>query len=146
MSILNKLKNLKAASSENARVAMTEEQVIKCREALKRDNRGYNVNPNKFDIALPYRVAINYNDEWVNFGNFASADVAAAIGTIVSAAYFGENARAGSFDESKVENSEPFLKWLADPRNAEVIARANGEKPPVHGSTTKSSVADENIF
>lgn len=136
MSILNKLSNLKKTTTENARVAMTDEQVEACKAALRRDNRGYNVQPNRFDLAQPYRVAINYDNQWNNFGNFASADVAAAIGTIVSAAYFGEKAKAGAFNPEVVENNEEYLAWLADERNQVVIAQASGEKPCVHAAKT----------
>ena len=141
MSILNKLANLQSSVATAAKVQMTDEQVKACKAALVRDNRGYNVHANKWDLAMPYRVAINYNNEWANFGNFTSADVAAAVGTIVSSAYFGEQARAGSFDQALVESDEEFKAWLADDRNQTVIAQANGEIPQVHGNA--APVADE---
>jgi hypothetical protein len=127
MSILNKLSNLKKATHVSNRTAMTSEQVVACKAAIKRDKRGYNVHPNSFDIATPYRVALNFDDQWHNYGNFVSADVAAAIGTIVSAAFFGEKAQQGNFDQEAVESNPAFIAWLADDRNAEVIAKANGE-------------------
>lgn len=133
MSILNKLKTLDLAKAESTgRTPMTEDQIAKCRAAIRNKNRGYNVHPNKFDISKPYRVAINYGNEWSNFGDFASVDVAAAIGTIVSAAYFGDKAKAGQFDQATVEKDEVFAKWLEDERNQDVIARANGDKPIFH--------------
>ena len=138
MSILKKLANLKASSATAAKTPMTDDQVVQCKAALKRDNRGYNVHANKFDISLPYRVAINYNDVWDNYGNFKSADVAAAVGAVVSAGYFGEDARAGTYDATKVEASEEFKTWLADERNAEIIARANGDMPKIHGTVGAS--------
>lgn len=140
MSILNKLSNLKKSTATDSRTPMTDEQVKLCKAALIRDNRGYNVQPNRFDIAMPYRVAINYSNEWNNFGNFVSADVAAAVGAIVSAAYFGEKAKAGDYDQATVESSVEFTNWLADSRNSEVIARANGDVAPVH--TMASTIAD----
>lgn len=126
MSILNKLKNLQAVASSTAvgRKEMTVEQFAACKAAIKRDNRGFNVQPNKFDIATPYRVAINYNNTWYNFGDFTSASVAAAVGTIVSSAFFGEVAKRGAFDLVEVEADPNYAVWLADPRNADVIERA----------------------
>ena len=126
-SILAKLANLQAVTSSTqvAKVAMTAQQEIDCRAAIKAKNRGYNVQPNKFDLSQPYRVAINYGNVWNNYGDFASPDVAAAIGTIVSAAFFGERARVGNFDAEVAQKDSNFVAWLADPRNQEVIARAN---------------------
>jgi hypothetical protein len=131
MSILTKLSNLKKATNVASRTPMTDTQFDRCKAAIKAKNYGYNVQPNRFDVAMPYRVAINFNDKWDNFGNFKSADVAAAVGTIVSAAYFGEKAVQGVFDAEVVEKSEEFKTWMADERNAEVIAKANGEVAPV---------------
>lgn len=130
-SILSKLAAMPKTAATDARVEMTPTQFEQCKAALRRDNRGYNVHPNKFDMNNPYRVAINYQNTWSNFGNFKSADVAAAIGSIVSAAYFGEKAKSGDYDAAIVEASEEFHTWLADARNAEVIAMAQGEKPSV---------------
>lgn len=148
MSILSKLTNLNKATNTPARVEMTDHQVEQCKEALRRDNRGYNVQPNRFDIAQPYRVAINYENEWNNFGNFTSANTAAAIGTIVSAAFFGDKAVAGNFDLKEAEKDQEFIAWMADARNQEVIAKANGDSPSVHDggelkSTTKAPASDE---
>jgi len=132
MSILTKLANLNKATNTPARQEMTDLQVEQCKEALRRDNRGYNVQPNRFDMAQPYRVAINYENEWNNFGNFTSANTAAAIGTIVSAAFFGDKAVAGEFVLEDAEKDEEFIAWMADARNQEVIAKANGDSPSVH--------------
>lgn len=143
--LLDRLSNLKKATNENARVEMTDEQFERCKAAIRTKNRGYNVQPNKFDIATPYRVAVNFTgtvegipvskNNWYNFGNFKSVDVAAAVGTIVSAAFFGEAAVAGEFDAEKAQANEEFTSWMADPRNAAVIAVASGEQvqaaPPV---------------
>jgi hypothetical protein len=126
MNILEKLANLQAVTSSTqvAKKEMTPAQVLDCKAAIKAKNRGYNVQPNKFDISNPYRVAINYNNVWQNYGDFASADVAAAIGTIVSAAYFGDRAKLGNFDNEVAQKDPNFVAWLADPRNADVLARA----------------------
>ena len=146
-SILAKLAGLNKATASEGRVEMTEKQIAQCKEALRRDNRGYNVQPNRFDLNTPYRVAINFKNEWNNFGNFKSVDVAAAIGTIVSVAFFGDKAVAGMYDEKVVENSAEFHNWLADSRNADVIAMANGDKATVAAGGTlekAASVVDDN--
>ncbi len=145
MSILNKLSNLSKATNTNTKTPMTDAQEKSCKEAIKAKNYGYCVHPNKFDISQPYRVAINYDNKWSNFGNFSSADVAAAVGTIVSAAYFGTKAKAGVFDVELVEADTTYQAWLADSRNADMIARANGDAPSVHGSATGNS-SDVNPF
>lgn len=131
MSILARMKALPVANNSAAKVKMNEIQIKQCKEALAKGSRGYNVQPNSFDIATPYRVSINYDDNWSNFGNFVSVDVAAAIGTIIASAFFGEKAKAGEFDIAKVENDPEFLAWMADSRNAGVISQASGEKPSV---------------
>jgi len=136
MSKLNKV------DPSKRRTPMTDEQFEMCKEAIVRDNRGYNVQPNRFDIDMPYRVAINYNDEWNNFGNFTSADVAAAVGSIVSSAYFGERAVAGLYDTETAESHQEFKDWLEDDRNALVIEQAMGTKPCV----MESGVSKTNPF
>jgi hypothetical protein len=127
MSILAKLANLSAVTSSThvAKQEMTPQQILDCKAAIKAKNRGYNVQPNKFDISQPYRVAINYNNSWENYGDFASADVAAAVGTIVSAAFFCELAKIGNFDAAIAEADANYSAWIADPRNADVMERAN---------------------
>lgn len=149
MSILDKMNKLKKTTATDAKTPMSDQNILNCKAALKRDNRGYNVHPNSFDINTPYRVAINYDNKWHNFGNFVSADVAAAVGSIVSAGFFGDKAKAGDFDSKIVESDEAFATWMADDRNADIIARANGDLPPVHGSTagaTTSTVQEEQPF
>jgi hypothetical protein len=146
MNILKKLSGMSKTIVTEARVEMTPEQFEFCKVALRRDNRGYNVQPNKFDMATPYRVAINYMNGWHNYGNFKSADVAAAIGSIISVAFFGENAKVGEYDEKKVDKNPEFVAWLADPRNADVIAKASGEAPSVHdGGELVKTEAQANV-
>jgi sensor c-di-GMP phosphodiesterase-like protein len=152
MSILSKLSALNTAVSTVSRVEMTDNQILQCKEAIKRDNRGYNVQPNRYDLNQPYRVALNYQNKWHNFGNFTSAHVAAAIGTIVSAAFFGAKAFKGEFDEELVVGDAEFKAWLTDARNADVIAKANGDSPAVHDggeiahTTTATADTDVNPF
>lgn len=151
MSLLSKLANLNKADNTTAKREMTPLEMEQCKEALRRDHRGYNVQPNKFDFNQPYRVAINYENKWYNYGNFTNVNVAAAIGTIVSVAFFGEKAKAGEYDPAIAEADEEFIAWMADTRNAEVIAKASGEQKSVHDggtltdTTSKADVA-ENPF
>ena len=131
LSKLSGLADLNKAINTTSKVEMTDHQVLQCKEALKRDNRGPNVNPNKFDCAVPYRAAIFYSNKWYNYGNFKSADVATAVGFIVSVAFFGDKAIAGEYNETLVEGAKEFTDWLADKRNVGIIAMANGEQPCV---------------
>lgn len=147
MSILKKIATVqKATDSAPAKVEMTDVEVAQCKAAIRDKNRGFNVHPNRFDRANPYRVAINYENKWHNWGNFSSADVAAAVGTIISSAFFGDNAKGGGvYDESVVENHPEFLAWIADPRNADVIAKASGESAAVNdgGALVKETESDK---
>ena len=145
MSLLEKMQNLKKASSIVARTAMTDEQVAQCKSAIRQQNLGYNVHPNRFDIDAPYRVAVNYDKTWSNYGNFSNKDVAAAIGSIVSSAFFGENAVAGEFDAKVAEGHDEFKAWMADPRNTEVIAKASGEKVVVTSDNKQNPFMKENF-
>ncbi len=135
MSILSKLANINKATPQDAssKREMTAIEMEQCKTALRRDNRGYAVQPNKFDFHHPYRVAINYENKWHNYGNFSNADTAAAIGTIISVAFFGEKAKAGEYDAAIAEADPEFIAWLADSRNADVISKANGDSACVHG-------------
>lgn len=145
MSILKKMKSLSKTVVTESRVEMTPKQVKQCSAALRSKNRGYNVQPNRFDVKTPYRVSINYQNEWHNFGNFTSDDVAAAVGAIISVAFFGEEkAKAGDYDEKIVEKHPEFLAWIADERNAEVLAMANGEATCIHAGGTLTKVVKTN--
>lgn len=127
-SILSKMSNLRKAADMVQRVQMTDLQMEQCKEHIRKKNLGPNVHPNRFDLHTPYRVAVNFNREWNNFGNFKSADVAAAVGSIVSVAYFGNKAVAGEFNQEKVDLNPEFIEWMNDARNKKVIAQANGEQ------------------
>ena len=123
MSILSNLSNLKPVSATPAKEQMTDEQVTAMRKKLREQNR-MNVQPNKFDKATPFRVAakVKGTQEWKTHGYFTSVDVASAVGTLVSAAQYGDKAMRGEFDESVVENHPEFKAWLADERNADIVA------------------------
>lgn len=129
MSLLNTIAKMNKASNVEVRTPMTDRQFEQCKNALRRDNRGFNVSPNKFDIKTPYRVSVNFEDKWSNFGNFKCVHTAAAIGSVVSAAFFGARGVAGEFDPEVVGKSTEFVKWIQDPRNQDVIDRAEGKKP-----------------
>jgi len=132
MSIFDKLNTMDAVVATKARTPMSKEQQAKCKEHIRAKRLGYCVHPNQWDIAKPYRIAINYNDEWSNFGDFASADVAAAIGSIVSLGFFGKNGKLGAFDQAVVEADPVYQTWMKDSRNETIIARAEGNMPTVH--------------
>jgi hypothetical protein len=137
MSLLNKLASLpvqdapkKVTIIGHQSVPMTKEEITATREFIKKNQLGQSVQANQHDRARPYRVSITLKsiDSWENFGQYKSKDAAAAIGTIVSLAYFGERAKAGKFDVSVVETSEEYANFIADPRNTDIIARAEGTK------------------
>jgi hypothetical protein len=150
--LLSSLSNLKKASNTNARKEMTEAQYEKCKAAIRAKNRGYNVQPNRYDVKKPYRVAINYSgviegipeskSKWYNFGEFSNVNAAAAVGTIVSSAFFGAAAVMGEFDHEDAEASEEYQNWLLDSRNAVVIAIASGERP----SAATVAADDDMVF
>ena len=130
MSILNKLASLSKTVVTDEKVEMTPAQVANCKFALRRDNRGFNVFVNQFDVKVPYRVTIRgFDQKWANYGAYVSADVAAAVGGIVSSAYYGEKAKVGEFDATVVEADPEFAAFLANPRYAEVIAKGTGLSP-----------------
>ena len=121
MSILDKLNNLKKASTVPARSPMSDAQVVSLKAKLRSENR-VNVLPNSNDVKVPYRVAVNYRNEWSNHGTFTSIDVASAVGTLVSYAKFGDKAIQGEYDAEVAETHPEFITWIANPLNAEVIA------------------------
>ena len=111
---------------------MTPLQIEQCRTALRSKNRGFNVQPNQWNIEQPYRVSINYNNKWENYGNFSNVHTAAAIGSLVAVAFFGSKAKRGEYDEDRAANDPAFQKWLEDPRNAIIVKQATGELPAVN--------------
>lgn len=139
MSILSKLAEVRNASEVGTKEPMTDRQISQCKQALKRDMRGPAVQPNKFDANKPYRVTVNFNDKWTNHGLFTSADVAAAVGSLVSVSVFGEKAIAGMYDESVVESHKEFLDWIADSRNAEILGHVEA------GTCLLDSVGSEEL-
>jgi hypothetical protein len=121
-SIFAGLKKVRKASEQETRTEMTESQVNALKIKLRAANK-INVFPNKFDLAKPFRVSLNFDNVWHNFGEYTNVDAAAAVGSIVSVAFFGEKAMQGDFDHEVAENHTEFKAWIADPENAEVLAR-----------------------
>lgn len=134
-------------TSSVKKVAMTSVEVEQCKDAIREGNRGFNVQPNSYDVAVPFRVAINFNDEWHNYGNFSSIDVAAAVGSIVSSAFFGESGKAGEYNEEVVATHKEFTDWVADTRNSDIIAKAEGDQPCVRdGGTVEKKAKEEKSY
>ena len=126
MSIFTKLNKVTKVTSANRQVPMTDEQVASIGETLKNENR-INVYPNRFNMNKPYRVQMRERTtgEYTTFGYFTSVDVAAAVGSIVSLAKFGEKALAGQYNQKAAESHVEFKNWLVDSRNQEIIGKVN---------------------
>ncbi len=67
-------------------------------------------------------MCVDLGDGRIIKGKITSVDVAAAVGTLVATAVFGEKAKAGAYDEKIVDGHQEWKDWLADPRNAKIIA------------------------
>lgn len=124
MSILDSLKGHKKASSVELKTPMTQDYEQALKKKLQTENR-VNVYPNKFDVKMPYRVAVRKNSEYTTHGYFTDVDVATAVGSLASIAAFGDKALVGDFDSEKVENHPEFIAWKQDERNAAVVALAS---------------------
>ena len=121
MSILNKLAKYRQASNFQfqAKTEMTDEQFKALNIKLRAENR-VNVNANRKDISVPYRVQMSIGGTWERpQGYFRSLEVAALAGTLVSIARFGDKAIVGTFAESAVSDPE-FVSWINNPANASV--------------------------
>jgi len=149
MTLLKSLSTMKraSASERTAKIEMTPKQVEDISTKLKAQNR-MNVYPNKFDIAQPFRVTTckgrGANAVFTQHGYFTDVDVASAVGTICSKGLFGDKALAGEFNPEVVENHEEFLTWMADARNQEIIALAEGGTS--HASPEMGEEADTPVF
>ena len=159
-SILSKLAGInKIDSNSPQRQAMTEKQIAQCKEAIKRDNLGYNVQPHRFDFHTPYQASIHWSkpvfgkpaNAWHNFGEFKCKHTAAAVGSIIALAFFGaEKAKSGTYDAAIVEKSPEFKAWLGNEANAMVLSMANGDTPSVYAGggqtiTYEPVVADNEV-
>ena len=133
----------KATVAKPIAVPMTLTQAQAVKDLLRSEGRGYSLQVNSFDINVPYRVSINYANKWDNYGSFASVDVAAAVGSIVSRGYFGKIAKIGKFDATVVANDPAYKAFLADSRNVDIIARARGEKLCIHDENAAVSALAE---
>ena len=132
MSILDVLNGLTAAADHVAveQVPMSDKQIEEYSAKLKKQNR-MNVYANRFDINKPFRVrtrkAVKGGFEYTGYGNFTDVDVAAAVGSLVSASIYGKKALRGNFDQAKAEAHPEFQAWLVDDRNQAILKKvANG--------------------
>jgi len=131
MTLLSSLSSMTRASATEhvAKVEMTPKQIEQISTKLKAQNR-MNVYPNRFDVAKPFRVQTRKGNGksavFTQHGYFTNVDVASAVGTICSKGLYGDKALAGEFDPAVVEGHEEFIAWLADDRNQEIIALAEG--------------------
>lgn len=121
-SILDTMNSLAKVSDAVAKVPMTAPEVAGLKAKLYKENR-MNVYPNKFNRAIPYSVRVRQGNEWTSHGNFTSVDVAAAVGTLVSASLFGAKALQGNYDQAVVETHPEFTAWMANEKNADVLRR-----------------------
>ena len=121
MSILNKLAKYRQASTfeYQAKTEMTDEQFKALNVKLRAENR-VNVNANKKDVEVPYRVQMSIGGTWERpQGYFKNLEVASLAGTLVSIARFGDKAIVGTFAESAVKDPE-FVAWINHGANAKV--------------------------
>lgn len=140
------MKPVSAATVRSAQIPMTTAEIDLISLKLRDQNR-INVYPNRFDIKTPYRVQVRFGrnpkggDQWHPQGYFTDVNVAAAIGTVASKAFFGDKALSGNFDWALAEQHPEFQAWMNDARNVDVIARAKGEKPSHYDDTLANPVA-----
>ena len=122
MSLLSKLANVEVSDPKNIKQKrMTDAQANALKLKLRKGNR-INVLANKFDVNKPYQVSINFSNKWHNFGTFLNIEVASAIGSLVSLAFFGaDKAKKGTFNAVMAENDVEFKAWVEDPQNAEYV-------------------------
>ena len=123
------LQNTPVFSSSDVATPMTDAQIQSMRNQLFKEKR-INVCPNRFNSKVPYQVSTRWTDAstkevtWTNYGRFTNLDVAAYIGSIAGIAIYGSKALRGNFDAAKASAHPECIAWLADPRNQEVILKA----------------------
>ena len=123
------LQNTPVFSSSDVATPMTDAQIQTLRKSLFSEKR-VNVLPNRFNSKIPYQVSTRWTDSstkettWTNYGRFTDLDAASYIGSIVGIAIYGSKALRGNFNTSKAVASPECIAWLADPRNQEVILKA----------------------
>jgi len=144
MTLLTSLSTMKRASANEhvAKIEMTPTQIEQMSVKLKAQNR-MNVYPNRFDVAVPFRVQTRKGSGksavFTQRGYFTNVDVASAVGTICSKALYADKALAGEFDPAVVEVHPEFIAWLADDRNQEIIAMAEGGTVTTVAGTTQET-------
>jgi len=127
--LFNHLENSPVFNDSQVAVRMTDAEVETLRKSLFRDKR-VNVCANRFNSKIPYQVSTRWSDAstkevtWTNYGRFTNLDVAAYVGSIAGIAIYGSKALRGNFDAAKATAHPECIAWLADPRNQEVILKA----------------------
>jgi len=132
MSLLKSLStmNRASASEHKAKIQMTAKQEEEISTKLK---------------AVTTCKGRGANAEFKQHGYFTNVDVASAVGTICSKALFGDKALAGEFNPEVVESHVEFTTWMADARNQEIIALAEGGTV-AHVHTDTAEEAETPVF
>ena len=102
--------------------SMTDAEAEQIKQMLMNKNR-HNVFPNKFDRTKPFRVAVQFDGRYHNFGNFSNIEVATCVGAVAVVSLFGSSADTGAFDVNVAQSHPEWINWMG--RNADVIEKAN---------------------
>lgn len=101
--------------------SLTDDQVEVIRQRLQAGER-HNVFPNKFDSARPFRVSVQFDGRWHNFGTFGNLEVATCVAAVAAVQFYGKQANTGKFDAAAVQNHPEWISWSTD--NAAIIEAA----------------------
>lgn len=110
--------------ASSATTSLTDAQIEVIRQKLVAGKR-HNVFPNKFDASKPFRVSVQYDGRWNNFGSFSNIEVATCVAAVASVSYYGKAANTGVFD-SIIAQSHP--EWVAWALENEQVCVAASEK------------------
>lgn len=105
--------------------SLSDAEVEQIRQLLMKGNR-QNVFPNKFDRNKPFRVSLNYDGRWNNYGTFGNIEVATAVAAVVVIAHFGKAATTGVFNAKLAESHPEWIEWYA--RNQDMVAQASARQ------------------
>lgn len=125
MSFLDGLETLQGAETvkpKPAKIEMQPDDFILLKDRLITEHRT-NVYANRFDVSKPYRVSIEYRNEWTNYGTFENIDAACGVAMICGVAAFGAAAVHGVFNKEAAETHPEYLAWIEDERSAPVIKK-----------------------
>ena len=123
MSFLDGLDLLQGAESvvpKKAKIEMQPDDYILLKDRMITEHRT-NVYANKFDVENPYRVSIEYSNEWSNYGAFSDIDAACGVSLICGVSVFGAAAVRAVFDQAKAEVHPEYIAWTEDPENAPIL-------------------------